>query len=67
MRISIVPILGGLNSMSNIWKFSSQETYDVSVTKTDQLMLIRETVTVYCEIRMKHVRVYTLREQKVDF
>jgi hypothetical protein len=40
-----------------IYKISlhtSQETHYVSATKTNRLMLFRETVAVYCENHMEH-------------
>jgi hypothetical protein len=33
---------------------TSQETYYVSATKPNRLMLFRETVAVYCENHMEH-------------
>jgi hypothetical protein len=33
---------------------TSQETHYISATNTNQLMLFRESVTVYYETRMKH-------------
>jgi hypothetical protein len=33
---------------------TSQETHYISATKTNRLMLIRETVAVYCEHHMEH-------------
>jgi hypothetical protein len=37
---------------------TSQETHYVSATKTNRLMLFRETVAVYCENHTEHI--YTL-------
>jgi hypothetical protein len=34
---------------------TSQETYYVSATKTNRLMLFEETVATSCENRMKHI------------
>jgi hypothetical protein len=44
---------------------TSQETHYVSATKTNQLVLFRETVAVYCENRTKHAN--TLCGQKSEF
>jgi hypothetical protein len=35
---------------------TSQETYYVSITTTNQLMLFKETTTVYCENDTKHIK-----------
>jgi hypothetical protein len=34
---------------------TSQETHYVSATEPNRLMMLRETVAVYCENRTKHV------------
>jgi hypothetical protein len=44
---------------------TSQETHYVSATKSNRLMLFRETVAVYCENRMEHTN--TLLEQNAEF
>jgi hypothetical protein len=38
-----------------IQSVTSQETYYVSATKPNRLMLFRETVTVYCENHTEHI------------
>jgi hypothetical protein len=43
---------------------TSQETYYVSATKPNQLMLFRETVAVYCENHTEHTD--TLCGQNTD-
>jgi hypothetical protein len=46
-----------MNSFKMIYKKSvrtSQETHYVSVTKSNRLMLFRETVAVYCENHTEH-------------
>jgi hypothetical protein len=43
---------------------SSQETHYVSVTKTNRLMLFRETVAVYCENHTKQAN--TLCRQNAE-
>jgi hypothetical protein len=35
---------------------TSQETHYVSATETNRLMLFRETVAVYCENHMEHMK-----------
>jgi thioredoxin-related protein len=44
---------------------TSQETYYVSATKSNQLMLFGETVAVYCENHTKHTN--TLCKQNAEF
>jgi hypothetical protein len=44
---------------------TSQETRYVSATKTNRLMLFKETVTVYCENNTEHTN--TLCGQKIKF
>jgi hypothetical protein len=44
---------------------TSQETRYVSATKTNQLMLFRETIAVYCENHTKHTN--TLCRQNAEF
>jgi hypothetical protein len=44
---------------------TSEEKHYVSAIKLDQLMLFRETNTVYCENHTKHIN--TLCGQNVDF
>jgi hypothetical protein len=52
-----------MNSFYIIYKNSihtSQETSHASATKTNRLMLFRETVAVYCENRTEHTNTRTL-------
>jgi hypothetical protein len=44
---------------------TSQETYYVSATKPNRLMLFRETVAVYCENHTEHTN--TLCGQNADY
>jgi hypothetical protein len=44
---------------------TSQETYYVSATEPNRLMLFRETVAVYCENRTEHTD--TFCGQNADF
>jgi hypothetical protein len=44
---------------------TSQETYYVSITEPNRLMLFGETVAVYCENHMEHT--HTLCGQNVEF
>jgi hypothetical protein len=44
---------------------TSQETHSVSTTKTNRLMLFRETVAVYCENHTEHTN--TLCGQNAEF
>jgi hypothetical protein len=37
---------------------TSQETHYVSATKTNRLMLFRETVAVYCENHAEHINTF---------
>jgi hypothetical protein len=43
---------------------TSQETHYVSTTKTNRLMLFKETVTVYCENHTEHIN--TLCRQNAE-
>jgi hypothetical protein len=43
---------------------TAQETHYVSATKTNRLMLFRETVAVYCENHTEHTN--TLRGQNAE-
>jgi hypothetical protein len=44
---------------------TSQETYYVSATETNRLMMFRETVAVYCENHTEHIN--TLSGQNAEF
>jgi hypothetical protein len=44
---------------------TSQETHYIFTTKTNRLMLFRETAAVYFEYHMKHIN--TLRGQNAEF
>jgi hypothetical protein len=54
------PLFGGEYKVEDCFKIykvsvrTSQETHYVSTTKTNQLMLFRETVAVYCENHKEH-------------
>jgi hypothetical protein len=65
---SITLTLWRLNFFWIIYKNSvrtSQETHYLSITKLNQLMLFRETVTVYCENHTEHTN--TLCGQNAEF
>jgi hypothetical protein len=44
---------------------TAQQTHSVSVTKTNQLMLYREIITVYSEIHTKHINTAVWAERRI--
>jgi hypothetical protein len=57
-----------LNFFTILYKDSvrtSQETHDVSATKTNRIMLFKETIAVYCENHTKHTD--TMCGQNAEF